>query len=201
MVALLKSRSFVVALLITPLVFIMGELLADPIQANPIEWLQLRTGRTAVRLLVFSLWLSPLSMLFPKNGILKRLQGHRRVIGLAVFGYVVLHFIIYLLDRANLEDIISDFSRVFVLCGMSAAFILLLMALTSSNRMVQRLGRRNWKRLHQAVYAVGILVFAHMLLKEKSDPLEAWLLFLPLALIELIRFSGYRKSMRLDRRR
>ncbi len=65
------------------------------------------------------------------------------------------------------------------------------MALTSSNRKIRQLGAKRWKMLHRAVYLAAGLILLHMLLKEKSDPLQAWLLFLPLTAAELLRFGQW----------
>jgi sulfoxide reductase heme-binding subunit YedZ len=118
---------------------------------------------------------------------LQALQAQKRVLGLGVFSYVLLHFLIYLVDRADLQEIVEDLFRVFLLCGLAAFSILILMALTSSNRKIRQLGAKRWKILHRAVYAAAGMILLHMLLKEKSDPLQAWLLFLPLAGAEILR--------------
>ena len=183
---LFKSRFIIGAFLLLPLAFIALELVLNPF-ANPVKELLIDTGEAASRILIFSLWLTPLQKFFPHWKFLSLLQHHKRLIGLSVFGYVLLHFSLYLIERAGLSEMIGDLGRFFILCGMGGFVILLLMAATSSNRMVRRLGAKKWKRLHQGVYAVAILVLAHMLLKEKTDPLEAWLLFLPLGAIETLR--------------
>ena len=183
---LFKSRFIIGAFLLLPLAFIALELVLNPL-ANPVKELLIDTGEAASRILIFSLWLTPLQKFFPHWKFLNLLQIHKRLIGLSVFGYVFLHFSLYLIELMGLSEMIGDLGRIFILCGMGGFIILLLMAATSSNRMLRRLGAKKWKRLHQGVYAAAILVLAHMLLKEKTDPLEAWLLFLPLGAVETLR--------------
>ena len=183
----LRKRSFLLMLLLLPLIWIIFDLLFDPIQANPLQELLISTGETSVRLLVALLWISPLRRVFPGSRILQALQAQKRVLGLGVYSYVLLHFLIYLVDRADLQEIVEDLFRFFLLCGLAAFSILILMALTSSNRKIRQLGAKRWKILHRAVYAAAGMILLHMLLKEKSDPLQAWLLFLPLAGAEILR--------------
>ena len=183
---LFKSRFIIGAFLLLPLAFIALELVLNPL-ANPVKELLIDTGKAASRMLIFSLWLTPLKKFFPHCNFLNILQHHTRLIGLSVFGYVLRHFSFYIIEREGFSEIIEDLDRIFILCGLGSFIILVLMAVTSSNRMVRRLGAKKWKRLHQGVYAVAILVLAHMLLKKKTDPLEAWLLFLPLGAIEILR--------------
>jgi len=82
------------------------------------------------------------------------------------------------------------------LSGLVAFLILLAMAMTSSNRKIRQLGAKRWKMLHRAVYLAAGLILLHMLLKEKSDPLQAWLLFLPLTAAELLRFGQWFRKRR-----
>ena len=169
------------------MIWIIIELLFDSIQANPLQELLISTGETAVWLLVGLLWISPLRRAFPRSQILRALQSQKRVLGLGVFSYVLFHFLIYLVDRADLHEIVEDLFRVFLLSGLAAFSILILMALTSSNRKIRQFGAKRWKILHRAVYVSAGMILLHMLLKEKSDPLQALLLFLPLAGAEILR--------------
>ena len=183
----LRKRSFLLMLLLLPLIWIIFDLLFDPIKANPLQELLISTGETSVRLLVGLLWISPLRLAFPGSRILQALQSQKRVLGLGVFFYVLLHLLIYLVDRTDIYEIVEDLFRVFLLSGLAAFSILILMALTSSNRKIRQLGAKRWKILHRAVYVAAGMILLHMLLKEKSDPLQAWLLFLPLAGVEILR--------------
>ena len=108
-----------------------------------------------------------------------------------MFAYALLHFLLYLLERFNFLEILEDLGRIYILTGLGGFIILFFMAFTSSNKKVKLLGVKNWKRLHRGVYLAGGLIFVHMLLKEKNDPIEEILLFLPLALVELLRISRW----------
>ena len=191
-----RLKSFLTFMLLLPLCWIIIDMLIDPFRANPLQELLISTGESAVWLLVLLLWISPLRMIFPSFTILRSLQSQKRILGLGIFFYVLLHFLIYLVDRADLQEIAEDLFRVFLLSGLVAFLILLAMALTSSNRKIRQLGAKRWKMLHRAVYLAAGLILLHMLLKEKSDPLQAWLLFLPLTAAELLRFGQWFRKRR-----
>ena len=50
--------------------------------------------------------------------------------------------------------------RPFVTAGFAAFVLLSLLALTSTQGWIRRLGRR-WQTLHRAVYAIGLLAILH----------------------------------------
>ena len=192
----LKKPGILMVLLLFPLIWIIVEFLHGPIHANPLQELLISTGDAAATMLVILLWISPLRLMFPSFSLLRALQSQKRILGLGVFSYVLLHFLLYLVDRSNLFEILEDFSRIFLLSGTVAFLILLILALTSTNQKIRKLGAKRWKMIHRAVYVAAGLILLHMLLKEKSDPLEAWLLFLPLAFAEIFRFMTWLRKRR-----
>ena len=160
--------------------------------ANPLEYLVHATGDWAVYFLVGVLWLSPLRIwLGKRSGFswIKRLQSHRRNIGLASAFYAALHFTLHVLDNPDWEILWKDLQRVYLLTGFLAFLILLLLALTSSNVMVRKLGANRWKNLHRLVYFAVILAVTHLFLNEKSSDLQALILFVPLIAAEFLRFG------------
>ncbi|MGH8287366.1 MAG: sulfite oxidase heme-binding subunit YedZ, partial [Steroidobacteraceae bacterium] len=52
--------------------------------------------------------------------------------------------------------------------GFTAVLILIPLAVTSTNRMMRRLGRR-WQKLHRLVYAAAILGVWHFYWQVKAD--------------------------------
>jgi sulfoxide reductase heme-binding subunit YedZ len=51
--------------------------------------------------------------------------------------------------------------RPFILVGTLALLLMLPLAATSFNRAIKALGAARWQRLHQAVYAIGLLGLLH----------------------------------------
>jgi sulfoxide reductase heme-binding subunit YedZ len=67
-----------------------------------------------------------------------------------------------------LRDIVK---RPYITVGFAAFLLLLPLAVTSTKKMVQRLGT-NWRRLHSAVYVIGTLGIIHYLWLVKADRLQ-----------------------------
>lgn len=128
--------------------------------ANPAEALIRSTGDWTLRMLCLVLAVSPLRVLLN----LSALARLRRMLGLYVYFYVVLHLLCYAwLDMGlALDDIAGDIAkRPFILVGFSAFLLLTPLAATSSNRAIRALGAARWQLLHRLVYAVAVLAVLH----------------------------------------
>ncbi len=194
---LFKSPWFILLLLVLPGVLIIVKGLQGGFFANPVEFIQLETGETTVRILLVTLWISPLRMIFPNFRLLKIVVRHRRMMGVSCFVYVLLHFTIYLLDYSTLAVMLENFTRPFIISGALAFLILLAMAITSTNWAVKKMGFKKWKNLHRLVYLAVFLAFLHMFLKEKSNVLVTLLYFIPLLLAEAYRlYSTWQMNQR-----
>src|SRR5204863_1605737 len=96
----------------------------------------------------------------------------RRIIGLFAFFYGSLHLLTYVaFDRFfRLTTIPADVvKRPFITVGMAAFFLMVPLAITSTNRMVKRLGGKRWGRLHKVVYLAGVGGVLHYWMLVKSD--------------------------------
>jgi sulfoxide reductase heme-binding subunit YedZ len=71
---------------------------------------------------------------------------------------------------------VSDISeRYFILAGMAAFILLIPVTITSTDKMMRRLGK-NWRRVHRLVYVIAILSLLHFWLLTKRgvfDPYPA----------------------------
>jgi sulfoxide reductase heme-binding subunit YedZ len=77
---------------------------------------------------------------------------------------------------------------------MLAFFLLIPLAITSTNEMIKRLGGKNWARLHKLTYLVTILGVIHFWMIVKSDLTYPLLFGLVLAVLLSYRvFSGNQK--------
>ncbi len=153
--------------------------------ANPIEELIHRLGKWGLRFILITLAVTPLRNLTGQTWLLR----FRRMFGLFAFFYILLHFLTYagLDQRFDLAAIIEDVvERPYITIGMTALLLLLPLAITSTNAMMRRLGRR-WKKLHRLVYVIAILGVWHFYWQVKLDTLEATIY----ALI-LVFLLGYR---------
>jgi sulfoxide reductase heme-binding subunit YedZ len=93
------------------------------------------------------------------------------MLGLFAFGYALLHFWVYLaLDlEFNFRTLFADIAkRPYITIGFTALLLLIPLAVTSTNRMMRRLGRR-WQKLHRLIYPIAILGVWHFYWQVKRD--------------------------------
>jgi sulfoxide reductase heme-binding subunit YedZ len=150
---------------------------------NPVQAITLRTGKTALVLLVLTLAVTPLSRL-PALGLLR---SWRRPLGLYAFGYAALHFLITIgLDYGFRWDLVrlDLLDKRFILAGFAALLLLLPLAVTSGGGWRRRLGRGR-QRLHWLVYPAALLAVTHFAWQVKAD-LRQPLIFIGVVLILLL---------------
>lgn len=150
---------YILGLVAAVWVFYSGLQQVDPVRG--IEW---GLGLWAVRLLIATLFISPLRW----AGL--NLLRFRRQLGLVAFAFVVLHFTAWLTIDMGLRwsQIIPDlYKRWYILVGMSALLLLIPLAVTSNNWSIRRLGAQNWNRLHKLAYPATALGMLHFLMVGK----------------------------------
>jgi sulfoxide reductase heme-binding subunit YedZ len=153
---------------LVPLVLLGWDAAHQRLGANPLEFATRTTGMLALVFLTLSLAVTPLRKLTGWNWLGK----FRRMVGLYAFFYAFLHLLTYVwFDRFfNPKSILLDtLARPFVAVGMTAFLILIPLAVTSTNKMVKRLGGRRWNRLHKAAYVAAALGVLHFYMLVKSD--------------------------------
>lgn len=131
------------------------------------QWTHRYLGDTAIRILLLTLAVSPLRDI---SGWAPIVLIRRRV-GLSAFFYAALHLLAYFwLDRDwSITGLIEDVTiRTYIMLGMAALTLLIPLAITSTNGMIKRLGRKTWDRLHWLIYPLAILAVAHNLLMVKA---------------------------------
>ncbi|MBP6717762.1 MAG: sulfoxide reductase heme-binding subunit YedZ [Rhodoferax sp.] len=153
-----KPLLFTLCLL--PLIWLIYAATTNQLGANPAEALIRSTGDWTLRFLCLVLAITPLRVL-TKTPALARF---RRMLGLFVYFYGVLHMLSYgWLDMGlNMPDIVNDIvKRPFILVGFISMVVLTTLAATSFNRAVKFLGGKRWQLLHRTVYAVALLALLH----------------------------------------
>jgi sulfoxide reductase heme-binding subunit YedZ len=150
---------------------------------NPAEKLLHQTGEIAIWTLGVVLSLSPLRVLFPRSQIVNALNRHRRAIGVSACVYGLIHFGFHLLYEGDAQAIARSFSKPFIWLGLAGLTILVILAATSNNFSIRKLGGRNWKRLHRLAYAAAAVVIYHQAIAGKGHwQIARWLLVSLLAL-------------------
>ena len=162
----LKPALFVAALI--PFALLLWRAFDHKLGANPIKEVTHFTGDWTLNFLLITLAVTPLRRLTGLNVLVR----YRRMLGLFAFFYACLHFLTYVvLDQFfDWNEIWRDIAkRPYITVGFSAFVLLIPLAVTSTYRMVQRLGPANWRRLHRAVYVIGTLGVLHYLWLVKAD--------------------------------
>lgn len=137
---------------------------------DPVKKLEHECGKTALNLLLITLAVTPVRELLSLPHLLRL----RRMLGLFAFFYTVLHFLVYaVLDlELNASLVFSEIAkRPFITIGMLALLMLIPLAVTSTNRMMRRLGR-SWLTLHRLIYPIAILGVWHFYWQVKKDVQE-----------------------------
>jgi len=187
----LKPGVFVGALV--PLVVMLWKGRTGRLGADAIAVALNQLGYTALIFLTASLLCTPLKIATGWTWGIRM----RRMLGLFAFFYVCLHFTTYaVLDQGlSLGAIGSDIvKRKFILVGFTALLLLIPLAITSTDKMVRRLGFPKWKMLHRFAYVAGILGGIHFLWRVKKDLREPLIFLSILALAFALRvFDAYRK--------
>jgi DMSO/TMAO reductase YedYZ heme-binding membrane subunit len=163
--------------------------------ANPVQFAIHTTGMLALIFLMLTLLITPLRKITGWNWII----FSRRTLGLYAFFYACLHFLIfYSLDRSfSVSGTLSEMvKRKYLIVGSTALFIMLPLAVTSTNAMIKRLGGKRWQALHRLVYVAAIAGVVHFYMQVKAD------VRLPLAFAAVLAvLLGYRLVIYLRQRR
>jgi sulfoxide reductase heme-binding subunit YedZ len=135
--------------------------------ARPLNDLIHRSGYWALMFLLLSLAVTP----FRRVGRYGALVDVRRMIGVGAFCYAALHISLYVADQMfDLAKVASEIVlRLYLTIGFIALSGLAVLAVTSTDGMVKRLGGRRWLRLHQVVYGIALLALIHFFQQTKAD--------------------------------
>jgi len=151
-----------------PLILLLLDLYRNRVGPNPLEFATRTTGMLTLVFLCLALAITPLRRIFGVNSLVK----FRRMLGLFAFFYGSLHLLTYVwFDRQfKLLSTVQDVAqRPFILAGMTAFVLMVPLALTSTDRMIKRLGGKRWARLHRLVYLAAIAGVVHFWMLVKSD--------------------------------
>lgn len=181
----IKPIVFILALL--PVVLLSRNFYLDELGANPFEVFTRSTGEWTLRFLLLTLAMTPLRQLTGSAWPLRL----RRMLGLFTFFYVCVHLLTYIwLDHFfDWDEILTDIvKRPYITIGMLAFTLLLPLAMTSTKKMMKRLGKR-WKSLHKLIYLIAVLGALHFLLLVKADLREPIIYAFILFTLFLVRFK------------
>ena len=162
--------------------------------ALPVTGALQQIGLWAVRFLLITLAVTPLRRI----GGWPRLITLRRMVGVAAFAYAATHFSLYIVQQNyRLLFVATEIvQRIYLTIGFVTLLGLLILALTSTDSAMRRLGGRKWQRLHYLIYPLAMLGLAHFFMQSKisvSEPALMSGLFVWLMLYRIAyRWNGAR---------
>ena len=144
------------------------------------------TGEWSARFMIAAMVLSPLLSLIGPRPWLSWLIQRRRALGLAAFGYAMLHLIFYIIDMGNLDDMLAEFLALGIWTGWAAMLLFVPLAVTSNDASMRAL-KAGWKRLQRLVYPAAVLVLVHWIFIH-NNLAPALVHFIPLVLLVAARY-------------
>ena len=159
-------------LCLTPLGLLVWRGFQGKLTANPLEFIQHKTGFWALTLIMVTLSITPVRRITGWSRIIQL----RRPLGLFAFFYAMLHFLTYLVfdQFFDFNAIIDDIAkRPYITVGFPAFVLLIPLALTSTKGWIRRLGKR-WQLVHRLIYVSSTLAVLHFFWKRsaKEDVFE-----------------------------
>jgi sulfoxide reductase heme-binding subunit YedZ len=127
-----------------------------------------------------------------------QLADVRRMIGVGAFVYIAAHLSLYVADQMfDFWKVATEiFKRLYLTIGFVALLGLAVLAGTSTDGWVRRLGAKRWQRLHSIVYGIGLLALIHFFQQTKAD------VWVPTFVAGLFGWMmGYRLLIRLRKSR
>jgi sulfoxide reductase heme-binding subunit YedZ len=127
-------------------------------------------GLWALRFMLLSLFITPLRRI----GRYAQLIDVRRMIGVASFLYIALHLVLYIADQVfDFGKVVSEIVlRYYLTIGFTAWVGLAVLAATSNDTMMRRLGGIRWRHLHWWIYPTAILACIHYFMQSKLEVFE-----------------------------
>ena len=175
-------------LLALPAVLLLVSFWTRPEDVYPGDFLH-PSGEYSARLIILALVLTPLAQLLPASRIVRWLFRHRRAIGVAAFGYAMLHLVFYALDMESVANMVAELGAPAIWTGWLAFLCMAAPAIVSNDRAMRAL-KAGWKRVQRLAYPAAILTLVHWALIH-DGLVPALANFAPLALLQLIRLIRF----------
>ena len=166
---------------LSPLVWLIYDVIFLNLGSNPIEALHIRLGDWGLRFLLITLAITTIQTISRWRGM----SDFRQLFGLMAAFYATLHVIVFfVVDHAlDVALILADIveSR-FIWLGMLSYLILIFLALTSSKPAKKFMGK-NWKKLHRLIYLASGASILHYFWQLKGNLAEPLFYLLMLCLL------------------
>lgn len=178
------------ALLLIPILIWVWNLYSGQVGADPAKELNHQTGEVALYFLLLNLFAGILiSYKVKMPHPLIMLYQERRWLGVTSFCFLVFHVLLYLLlEGFELKAWEQIYTKTYLIFGSLAWIGMLILAVTSNDFSVRKLGFKKWKFIHKFVYFVSALITVHVLLIEKTDLIKYGLIFAALWILQISRW-------------
>jgi len=135
--------------------------------ARPLNDLIHRAGFWALTFLGLTLSVTPFRRIARYGNLIEV----RRILGVGAFCYIAAHLMLYIADQSyDLGKVAYEIShRVYLIIGATAWLGLAVLAATSTDGMVRRLGGARWRKLHRIVYGIALFALVHYFQQTKAD--------------------------------
>lgn len=151
------------------------------------------SGYAAVGFLVVTLSFTPLKTIWPQLMIITILNRHRRELGVASFFYATIHIACFIIKRGGIMETLPYAIHPALISVVWVAYpIFLILALTSNQYSVKKLGFAKWKKIHKAVYLAEAAIIIHMVLVGQA--FWATVIFIPLLILQVINWRDKKRK-------
>ena len=135
--------------------------------ARPLNELIHRAGFWALVFLGVTLAVTPFRRIFRYGNLI----NIRRMLGVGTFCYIAAHLALFFADQSyDLGKAVHEIThRVYLIIGAVAWLGLAMLAGTSTDGMVRRLGGIRWRRLHRTIFVIALLALIHYFQQTKAD--------------------------------
>lgn len=184
-------KALVFAGLFLPAIATAIQLQTGQFAAEPAKDVEHALGLWTIRLILLSLAVTPAMQIFRWP----RLLTVRRMVGVGAFVYVLAHLTAYAAQQNfNMVMVVSEIAlRYYLTIGFAALLILAVLAATSTDTMIRRLGSKRWTWLHRIVYLAATLGLIHYFIQAKlivTEPTVVAGFFIWLMGYRLILWTG-----------
>ncbi|MDC0327032.1 sulfoxide reductase heme-binding subunit YedZ [Candidatus Pelagibacter sp.] len=156
----------VFTLSLIPFLIITYKIFFNQLGPEPVKEITHHTGEWTLIFIIITLAMSPLKKITKLNIWI----SFRRMLGLFVFFYATIHLMTYVVIdyRFDWQQIYNDvLKKKYIFIGFSAWFLLIPLAVTSSQKMTKLL-KQNWKKLHRLIYLIAIFGALHYIWLSKT---------------------------------
>lgn len=159
--------------------------------ADPAKTLNHLCGEFGLYYIILNLLIGALiNFKFKWPSGLRFLLINRRWLGVLSFFILVAHVALYFtMEAFEFQAIEQMYTKNYLIVGSLAFFMIFLMALTSNDFSVRKLGAKRWKRFHRIVYFASLLFTIHIMMIEKADLVKYGIVLGSLWAVQIFRLG------------